>query len=321
MACQRPLDGTLKVEIRKVAGYIGAEITEVDLSGPAEESAIAAIRKALLDYKVIFFRDQHLGHAEHVAFARQFGPVTAAHPFSGETPDGFPEILSVDYKKTEDRYGVTATQRQRTEAGPYSGWHSDLTPMVNPPAICILRAETVPSYGGDTIWTNLVAAYSGISDPIKPFLRELSAEHRYLAGYQSSSNDDDQYKAKVSAKPLAALHPVVRVHPETGEEGLFVNPLFTSAISGLSARESQHILNLLFEQIARPAYTVRFRWSAGSVAMWDNRATAHLAPGHLHEPGLERVLHRVSVVGDVPVAPNGRLSTAIAGDPWLEVER
>jgi taurine dioxygenase len=302
-----------------MAGYIGAEITGIDLSQPADKATIDAIRQALLDYKVVFFRDQRLGHAEHVSFARQFGPLTAAHPFVEETPAGFPEVLSVDYQKTAARYGVTAVQRQRTEAGAYSGWHSDLTPMVNPPAICILRAETVPAHGGDTTWTNLVAAYSDMSSPLQRFLGELSAEHRYLAGYQPASDDRDSYKAKVSTKPLAALHPVVRVHPETGEQGLFVNPLFTSLIAGFSARESQHILDLLFEQIARPAYTVRFRWSAGSVAMWDNRATAHLAPTDLHEPGLERVLHRVSVVGDVPVAPNGRSSSAIAGDPWLEV--
>lgn len=307
------------MKIRRLAGHIGAEIDGVDLAEPLGAETVRTIRRALLDHKVIFFRDQCLGHAEHVSFARQFGPLTAAHPFEDDTPAGFPEVLPVNYRDTIKQYGVTPAQRRRTQATAYSGWHSDLTPAINPPAICILRAETVPEYGGDTIWSNLVAAYADISADLQVFLSGLSAEHRYLAGYQPVRDDRDSYKAKVSAKPLSSLHPVVRVHPETGERGLFVNPLFTAMVAGLSARESRYILDLLFEQIAHPAYTVRFHWRAGSVAMWDNRATAHLAPADLSEPDLERVLYRVSIVGDVPVGPDGRTSTALAGDPWTEI--
>ena len=308
------------MKTRRIAGNIGAEISGVDLSQPLDTETTASIRQVLLDHKVVFFRGQNLGHREHVSFARKFGPLTAAHPFVNETPPGFPQILPVNHRHDQEKYGVTAAERRRTEASSYSGWHSDLTPIVNPPAICILRAEVVPEYCGDTIWTNLTTAFADISSEVQNLLSGLSAEHRYLAGYQSGSDDQDAYKAEVSSKPYAALHPVVRIHPETGERTLFVNPLFTAAIAGLSAQESRHILDMIFEQMVHPAHTVRFHWEPGSVAMWDNRATAHLAPADLNDPDLERILYRVSIVGDVPVGPDGRMSTAIAGEPWKQID-
>ena len=190
-----------------------------------------------------------------------------------------------------------------------------MTAAVNPPAGSILRAEVVPEVGGDTQWTNLVAAYEGLSEPVQAFvddaarrapLRRAATRRGATARTPSGSNDN----------LLVAIHPVVRVHPVTGEKALFVNPGFTSHIVGVSARESQAILDLLYAEITRPEYTVRLRWEPGTVAFWDNRATAHLAPRDIEHLDLQRTLHRVTLVGDVPVGPDGRESELVAGQPF-----
>jgi taurine dioxygenase len=189
-----------------------------------------------------------------------------------------------------------------------------VTAAVNPPAASILRAETVPEVGGDTQWTSLVAAYEGLSEPVQAFVGTLRAEHRY--GGSDKPAGTGGYAKRVNDNLLVAVHPVVRVHPVTGEHALFVNPGFTSHIVGVSPRESHAILDLLYSEITRPEYTVRFRWEPGSVAFWDNRATAHLAPRDIEHLDLQRTLHRVTVVGDVPVGPDGRQSELIAGSPF-----
>lgn len=302
------------MRVTKMTTHVGAEVTDIDLARGLPDSEIASLRAALLEHRVLFFSDQDLDHASHIEFARRFGPVTAAHPLIDTSESAFPEILTVDNLANERKYGKSAAERRRTQTSPLSSWHSDLTPVVNPPSIGILRAQTVPAFGGDTQWCNLVAAYQGISPAVRAMLETLAAEHRYLAGYQSAE-PDDRYHRTVAARPLAAVHPVVRRHPETGESALFVNPLFTHRILGLTGAESRHVLAMLFEQLTDPAFTVRYRWRAGSVAMWDNRATAHTPPADLAGP-VERVLHRVSVVGEVPVGVGGQRSYALDGDPW-----
>ena len=142
----------------------------------------------------------------------------------------------------------------------------------------MLRADVVPEFGGDTTFTNLVAAYEGLSAPVQRFVDGLRAEHRYGAATGAQGRDRSAATASREQKPLVARHPVVRVHPVTGERALFVNPGFTHRIVGVSRDESRHLLDLLFDEITAPAYTVRFRWEPGSVAFWDNRATAHLGP-------------------------------------------
>jgi taurine dioxygenase len=197
---------------------------------------------------------------------------------------------------------------------PFGGWHSDVTPAINPPYASILRADIVPAVGGDTTWTNLVAAYEALSEPIQQLVDGLRAEHRYGVGYGGTSA---KYRQRIDANPLVSHHPVVRVHPETGEKALLVSPGFTSHIVGLNPSESRRILDLLFEEITRPEHTVRFRWEPGSVAFWDNRTTSHLAPLDL-APDTPRRLFRVTLVGDVPVGPDGRSSDAIEGGQFGE---
>jgi taurine dioxygenase len=317
-AIQESPAGTLTV--RPVAGHIGADIDGVDLSQPLGESGVEQIRSALHRYKVIFFREQNLDHAAQIAFARQFGDLTYAHPHDEAPPEDHPEIFTIDPRRYEDRYGKDYREETRRRQYSYfTGWHTDVTAAVNPPAGSILRAETVPEVGGDTQWTNLVAAYEGLSEQVRSFVDTLRAEHRY--GGSERPTGDSAYARRVNDNLLVAQHPVVRVHPVTGEKGLFVNPGFTSHLIGLSARESRAVLDLLYAEITRPEYTVRFRWAPGSVAFWDNRATAHLAPRDIEHLDVERRLHRVTLIGDRPVGPDGRESQLLHGRPFAADHR
>jgi alpha-ketoglutarate-dependent taurine dioxygenase len=295
------------VLVKPIAGHIGAEIHGVDLKKPVSAAAVAEIRQALLKWKVVFFRNQNISHAEQVSFTSHFGEVTYAHPLEDEPNQAHPEILAIDRRRYERKDGRRYTYESR--------WHTDVTAVVNPPAASILRAVTVPDIGGDTTWTNLVAAYEGLSEPLRRLADELKAEHRFNARQRFKENDNP-YVRRVAANPQVSVHPVVRVHPETGERALFVSPGFTSHLLGLSQRESDKLLGLFFEQIARPAYTVRFRWNQGDIAFWDNRATAHLGPQDLDDYDVERVLYRTTIVGDVPVGVDGFRSQLIQGQPF-----
>ncbi len=299
---------TSRPRVEPVARHIGAEVFGVDLGEPLTPDQRDDIWSALLRYKVLFFRDQDIGHAEHLAFGRCFGSLTAGHPYSTDSPDGYPDILTIDRRYIERRYGVSAEDRQRDEPDFRHGWHSDLTPCLRPPAACVLRAEVVPRFGGDTHWTSLTAAYSGLSRPLRRLIEGLHAEHAY--GEPPGTGNRDLYQQRITVRPIRSIHPVVRIHPDTGEPALFVNPHFTRRIVELSAAESAAILDLLFEQLARPTYTVRFRWAPGSVAMWDNRATAHLAPSDLDGEPVERRMHRVTIAGDIPIGADGCRSVA-----------
>lgn len=303
------------LDVRPLTTKIGAEIGGVEVSRPLGPEVVDGIRAALLRWRVVFFRDQGMDHAAHVRFARRFGELTFAHPYDEHPPDGRPEIYTVDPRRVEAYLDREEAQRSRDRLSYTNTWHTDVTPAVNPPAGSILRAETVPAYGGDTTFTNLVAAYEGLSPPVRRLVDGLHAEHRYQALY-AGHGGASTFGDRIDKNPLVAHHPVVRVHPETGERALFVNPLFTSHILELNPTESRRILDLLFEEIARPAYTVRFRWAPGSIAFWDNRATAHLGPQDLDDVDVERVLYRVTLVGDVPVGVDGRPSELVEGVPF-----
>lgn len=303
------------VAVHPLSGFTGAEIRGVDLSEPLDEDTVAEVRAAFLEWKVIFFRDQQLDHEAQIRFGRYFGEVTPAHPYEGETaPSGFPEIHTVSPAAYNQRYGKNYRQRETNPNGP--GWHADVTPLINPPFASILRAEVVPPFGGDTQFTNVAKAYEGLSEPIRKLINTLRAEHRFGHAYSTRSHGEP-IENLLETKPLAAIHPVVRIHPETGEPVIYVNPSFTRHIVDLSPRESRHILDLLFEQIARPEYTVRFKWEPGSLAFWDNRAALHLAPKDFEHLGYDRILHRITLVGDVPIGPDGRRSELLEGEPFL----
>jgi alpha-ketoglutarate-dependent sulfate ester dioxygenase len=307
------------ITVKPVAGRIGAEIEGVDISAPLSTEAIVAIQDALDTWRVVFFRGQHLDHAAQIAFGRNFGELTYAHPHDDAPPESYPEIYTVDSRRFADRYGVDLEEEKKVRKYSYtSGWHTDVTPAINPPAGSILRADVIPAYGGDTTFTSLVAAYEGLSEPFKRFVDTLRAEHRYGANWSGLPRPGrGEYAERIARNSLVSHHPVVRVHPRTGEKALFVNPVFTDHILDVSPVESRLILGHLFEELTRPEYQVRFRWAPGSVAFWDNRATAHLGPQDLGHLEVERVLHRVTLIGEVPLGPDGLQSDLIEGTRFV----
>jgi alpha-ketoglutarate-dependent taurine dioxygenase len=298
------------IEVRPCSIHTGADIGGVDLTRPLAPEAAQEIRAALLKWKVIFFRDQHLDHRQHVDFARQFGEVTVGHAVYGSV-EGHPEIYAVAKHRKKNRYSGQSLVRA------WSGWHTDITAAINPPAGSILRGDVVPPYGGDTQFTNLVTAYEALSPKLREFLDRLRTIHRFAP--PRGVEPTEEYKEIQRRRRMISEHPLIRVHPETGERVLFISPSFLESIVGLAPRESQQILEMLWEHAVRPEFTVRFRWEPGSIAFWDNRATAHLAPTDIYASDFERDFYRVTLVGDVPVGVDGTASKSIAGEPVLAV--
>ncbi|OZF55437.1 TauD/TfdA family dioxygenase [Rhodococcus sp. 14-2470-1a] len=301
-------DTAVGLDVVPVAGYIGAQITGVDLRDDLDDATVTEIQGALNQYKVVFFRDQQIGHAEQVAFARKFGKVTPAHPHEENPPEGFPEILPIDSRRYDKNLG-----RKRTSYD--HSWHTDVTALINPPAASILRADILPPYGGDTAWANLVAAYENLPKELRNFVDTLDIKHQFQARAAAGSQRD----RKIKEANLVAYHPAVRVHPLTGERALFVSPGFTRGareIRGFTPDQSERLLELLWAEASKTEYTVRFQWKPGSVAFWDNRETAHLAIADAGHLGHDRVLYRVTLEGDVPVGVDGRQSEAVSGEPF-----
>jgi taurine dioxygenase len=302
------------LDLAPVAGHIGAEVKGVDLAGDLPEAAVTSIRAALLRWKVLFFRGQRLDHTAHVALARRFGEPVVLPRRGGASPAGFPEVeTTADRLELGGRFGMDHEEwLDRRRHTLLRGWHCDHGARVDPPAATILRAEAVPPYGGDTTWSNLAAAYAGLSAPVRAFVDGLRAEHRLGVGYQPRPGED-AYVRQLLERQVATVHPLVRVHPESGERSLFVNGYYLERIQELSRPESARVLEMLLEQAVRPEYTVRFRWEPGSVAFWDNRSTIHLAPSDHTVSGAPRIMHRVMLAGEVPVGVDGRPSEQLTG--------
>ena len=298
------------IEVQPLTLHIGAEISGVDLSQPLSDAQRTAINDAFLKWKVVFFRGQNLDHAAHVAFARQMGEPTIGHAVFGHIEE-FPEIYSVAKFRTAQ---VNPAMKM---AKPWTGWHTDITAAVNPPMASILRGVDIPPYGGDTLWTNLAVAYQGLSEPMRGIIDNLRGIHRFQA---AADTGNAAYNERVKKRELETEHPLVTVHPETGERQLYVSPSFLKSIGGLSPRESEKFLELLWEHVVRTEYTVRFKWQPGDIAMWDNRATAHLAPTDIFASEFDRQLYRITLVGQVPTGIDGKPSVSVKGQPILAVE-
>ena len=271
-----------RITVKPVTARIGAEIEGVDLNKPLDDATLREIRAALLEHCVLFFRDQQLDHDSHKAFGRRIGELHVHPAIPG--PEGHPEILPIHADETST---YIAGER----------WHSDVSCDEEPPLGSVLYLHTVPEYGGDTLFSNMYAAYDALSDRMKAYLEGLTARHdgepQYRGRYKDKGVDD---AGKVY--PFAD-HPVVRTHPETGRKCLFVNPVFTARINGLPRIESDAILRMLFEHTQREDWQVRFRWQPNSVAFWDNRAVQHLAIWDYY-PNV-RSGYRVTIKGDRPV--------------------
>ncbi|MET7336887.1 TauD/TfdA family dioxygenase [Nonomuraea sp. NPDC005650] len=288
------------LSIVPVAGRIGAEISGVRLGGELPADVVAEIRLALLRHKVVFFRGQdQLDERSQVAFARLLGEPTAAHP-TVPSLDGNDHVLDLDY-----------SSGQKVDR-----WHTDVTFVDRPPLASVLRAVTVPEAGGDTLWTNTVAAYEHLPAELRDLLDRLRAVHTNQHDYARIAASDDPERARRQADVFASTvfeteHPVVRVHPETGERAILLGD-FAKRLVGLSAHTSASLIRLVQEHVTEVENTVRWRWAPGDVAIWDNRATQHRV---VHDFGNRpRRLHRVTIAGDVPVGVDGRPSVVLKGD-------
>lgn len=289
----------IRDSIKPIAGRIGAKIIGVDLSSNLSDEIISDIRKALVKYKVIFFREQNIDANQQIAFARRFGELTTAHPTVPSLPDN-PEILDLNYSKTVARA---------------NNWHTDVTFVDRPPLGSVLRALVIPPSGGDTIWANSVTAYQDLPTPLRDLADQLWAVHSNAYDYAAAVVDLPEavraYRDVFTSTVYETLHPVVRVHPESGERGLFIGG-FVRRIRGLSQNESDEIIKLLQAYVTRPENTVRWRWKVGDVAFWDNRATQHYAIADYGDQ--PRHVQRITIVGDIPVGIDGKQSEAIKGD-------
>ena len=273
------------IEVRPIAGALGAEIAGVDLAHDLSDETVAEIRRAWLDRLVIFFRDQKLPPADYVRMARRFGGVVE-YPFI-KGLEGFPEITP-----------VIKLEHEKTNFGGL--WHSDTSYLEEPPMATMLLARELPPYGGDTLFANTYLAYETLSDGMKRLLDDLIAVNSSVKADASRTRED---RMKQSVKPDAkqeyvAEHPVVRTHPETGRKALYINGGHTVRFKDMTEAESAPILKFLFQHIVRPEFTCRFRWEVGSLALWDNRCTQHNPVNDYH--GFRRVMHRITLAGDRP---------------------
>ncbi|MBX3182456.1 MAG: TauD/TfdA family dioxygenase [Polyangiaceae bacterium] len=277
------------LRLTPLTSRIGATVEGVDLRRPLPEETARALRAALNQRRVLFFRDQPVTPTEQVAFARWFGELTPAHPLQGGLDDAHPEVLVLD----SERYALGVGD-QAASTSYNNRWHTDVTFSAEPPAASVLAAKLLPETGGDTLWADLVGAYRTLSAPLQRALVGLVAVHtaRHTFERLRQTGGDERVQALPPAR-----HPVVRIHPETGEPALFVNPTFTSHIEGLSHLESSALLSLLYEHITLPEHVVRWRWAPGDLAIWDNRVTSHYAAADYQG---RRVMHRVTVAGDAP---------------------
>jgi taurine dioxygenase len=267
-------------QVERLAGALGAQVLGPDLSriGDAEFAAVQAL---LLQHLVLFFPGQDLEVDEHVAFGRRFGPLEA-HP-----------NLKNPYTRHPELFELAATH-----GGVADEWHTDLTFRPDPAVLSVLQLKKAPMVGGDTQWASLYAAYEELSQPMKELCEGLTALHDALP-----HNHPEQM----------AIHPVVRVHPETGRKALYVNEHFTRRLVELNATESRTLLEYLTRWVANPRFTVRYRWTEGTIAIWDNRCTQHFV---LNDFDGERIIQRVTVMGDRPQG-----ATPPRWQPWVRPGR
>jgi alpha-ketoglutarate-dependent taurine dioxygenase len=287
------------IEVTQVGGVIGAVIGGIRAGGDVDPDVLAELRAALLRHKVVFLRDQqHATDDDQLAFAELLGPVTRPHPTVAG--DG-KAVLPID-----------------SERGKANSWHTDVTFVDRVPAISVLRAITLPPYGGTTVWANTAEAYRRLHPSLQALVGRLRAVHSNLYDYAADRPQiggidikEEHYREEFRHLEFETEHPVVRIHPETGEPTLLLGH-FVRSFAGLSSVDFQDLFGLLQRHITRLENTVRWSWRPGDIAIWDNRATQHYAVADYDD--LPRLLHRITVAGDIPVGIGGDTSRVRKGD-------
>ena len=290
-----------RLQVSPLTGTIGAELSGVDVSGDLDAETVAAIRRALLENKVVFFRDQTLDYDGQVAFARRFGSLTLGHPTIQSPPDQ-PFLEEVDSAK----------------GAPAADWHTDVTFLDQPVSFTFLRGVVIPEVGGDTVWANTVNAYETLSPELRELADTLRIVHTNvhpdtrIDGGRAESHPEWAESARQFASTVyRAEHPAVRVHPETGARALLLGG-FALRVVGYPSELSRSVIRTFQEAVTRPENTVRWHWRAGDLAIWDNRSTQHCAIvdyGNAH-----RRCERVTIAGETPVGVDGRPGVSLRGD-------
>jgi taurine dioxygenase len=280
---KRKLPSFRNFRIEPLTGALGGTVSGVNLADELTADTVAELRQALLEFKVLFFRNQELDEEGHLALARRFGMPQG--PGAIPPADGYPMIRKQQY----DQY---------SQIGSDVNWHADDTFRTYPSKFSILRGINMPLAGGDTIWVDMEKAYDALSAPMKAFLEGLTAEHNLLKSFGIGILK--QYGATAVENMIKrnppAVHPVIRMHPETGRKSIYVNQLLASHIVELTATESENILQYLYQHSYQPEFECRFHWENGSVAMWDNRCTQHRGINDFF-PSF-RLMHRIPVIDD-----------------------
>ena len=276
----------MSLQIDPLGPAIGARISGVSLAQPLADDTRDALLAALLKHHVLFFENQPVTPQQQRALAARFGDLHI-HPIYPQVPD-VPEIIVLD----TDAHNLPDNDN----------WHTDVTFIQTPPLGALLSARQLPPTGGDTLWASGAAAYDALSAPLKRLLAGLTAEHDMVKSFPAhrfARTPEERVRwdaARIANPPVT--HPVIRTHPASGRQGLFVNEGFTTRIHELNAKESDAVLRLLFEHLARPEFSVRWRWKEGDLAFWDNRLTLHYATAD-YLPH-RRVMHRATILGDKP---------------------
>ncbi|MGL5267446.1 MAG: taurine dioxygenase [Plesiomonas shigelloides] len=274
------------ISVTPLGPHIGAEINGLTLSEPLDAIQFSLLQQALLTHQVLFFRDQPITPIQQRALAHRFGDLHI-HPIYPHTPEA-EEIIVLD--------------THNDNPPDNDNWHTDVTFIETPPAIAILAAKQIPPLGGDTLWASGVAAFEGLSPRFKRLLTGLEAEHDFAKSFPAhrhNSNPADYQRWQEATKLHPPIrHPVIRTHPQSGLQALFINEGFTTRLPDLSARESEALLTYLFTHITKPEYQVRWRWQKNDIAIWDNRTTQHYANAD-YLPN-RRIMHRATILGDKP---------------------
>jgi taurine dioxygenase len=279
------MDAVTRPEVRRLTTAVGATIGGVDLARPVEGETLGVVRQALLDHGVVFFRDQTASVEQLWDFLRNFGTPQKDDSF-GTDADRPKDVQAADFSRT--RRGTAF-------------WHVDSSFLEKPPKFTLLRMVRGPAFGGDTCWASTAAAYEGLSRPVRDMLDGLSAVHAITQAVSALGDYGDAFIAEFCKRHAPQqTHPVVQLHPETGRKALFVTESCTTRIVDLQPAESRHLLGMLFEHIKSPDFSLRWRWSANDVALWDNRSVQHYA---VPDYTAERIVHRIVVAGERPFGP------------------
>ncbi len=267
------------METHQITGYIGAEISDVQV-GDLDRDEIAAIKKAWLEHKILVFRDQNITREQHIAFGKYFGDLEV-HPFA-PSPENYPEIVEI---VSNDKFQYAA-----------SNWHSDVTWRQEPSMGSILRGRSIPNVGGDTSFANAAEAYNRLNPDVKSRVDSLYAIHDFTKTFGKRMSPEER-KSKQEEYP-PARHPVIRTHPVTGERCIYTNRPFVTHIEGVDEDESRYLLGALESAILDPSIQCRIRWEINTIVMWDNRIVQHHASNDFYPKS--RHVERVTIIGDRP---------------------